>query len=74
MPSKKYMSKRYADYSYDEDAFGHEAGARFTGSGYSMTVRCRVPRGMLDFAQRTGDHSALDGWIESKGDGPEIWY
>jgi hypothetical protein len=67
--------KIYADYKFDDETSAFDPKGVWVGGCeyYSRTYRCRVPRKMLERAQKTGDHTELNDWLDGKADVPEVW-
>jgi len=77
-PAKKYMSKRYVDYSFvDETSMYDQNPTKRFNFGlecYEATYKCRVPKKLLEKSLITNDHSKLNEWIMDHGDTQDIWY
>ena len=71
----KYDTKRYVDFEWEDETSGFDPVGTWNGGSecYTRGYRCRVPRGLLEKANVTGDDSALFDWILNHSDEPDIW-
>lgn len=71
----KYKINRYVDFEFDDETSGFDPKGEWQGGSeyYKRTYRCRVPRGLLEKANVTGEDSDLIQWIENHTD-DGIWY
>lgn len=67
--------KIYADYGFEDETSSSDPRGTWMGGCeyYSRVYVCRVPRKMLERAEKTGDYNELRGWIDSKADDPRVW-
>lgn len=67
--------KRYADYEFSDETSQFDPLGRWMPGGeyYQRDYRCRVPRRMLEAAEKSGDFSKVDDWIATHTEN-EIWF
>lgn len=73
--AKRYDSPRYVDYSWEDETSSFDPQGQWQGGAeyYSRTYRCRVPKKMLELAEKTGDYCTLNNWIEAHEGPSGIW-
>jgi hypothetical protein len=65
----------YATYEFDDETSQFDPMGRWQGGTecYERTYRCRVPRKLLERAERTGDFNKLNEWIDDRQGPTGIW-
>lgn len=66
MASKRYLTDRYVDFQYDDEASTSDPLGRWTGAYYARTYRCRIPKGLAKLDEKIHE------WIERHAD-QDIW-